>query len=115
MGAVAINAIDYDEWSIENSIENVAANNCTKISLIKAETITIGKVYDIILANINLHVILNNLAAIKATAKKGTVILLSGFIKADEEIMINALTANGIRVHNTSQKGEWICILAEII
>ena len=115
MGATAVDAIDYDEWSIENSKENVASNNCTKISLLKAVTINTGKVYDIILANINLHVILNNLAAIKATAKKGTIILLSGFIKADEDIMINALTANGIMVHNTLQKGEWICILAEKI
>ena len=115
IGATAVDAIDHDEWSIKNSIENVAANNCTKISLIKAETITTGKMYDIILANINLHVILNNLSAIKATTKQGSIILLSGFIKADEDIMINVLTANGIRVHITSQKGEWICILAEKI
>ncbi len=91
MGAVSIDAIDYDEWSIENSIENAAANNCSKINLIKAETISTATTYDIILANINLHVILDNLAAIKAVSKKGTSILLSGFIKADEPAMVNAL------------------------
>jgi ribosomal protein L11 methyltransferase len=113
MGAVAIDAIDYDEWSIENSKENIATNNCAGISLIKAETITTNKVYDIILANINLHVILNNFSAIKATAKKGTIILLSGFIKTDEVPMLNALSEVGIRVHHTLQKGDWVCMLAE--
>ena len=112
MGAVAIDAIDYDEWSIENAVENIAANNCNKINLVKAETISDGKVYDIILANINLNVILENLAAIKAVSKKGTLILLSGFIKGDETIMTAALSVNGILQIKTIQKGEWICILS---
>jgi ribosomal protein L11 methyltransferase len=111
MGAIAIDAIDYDEWSIENSIENAATNNCCNIHLIKDETIAAGKIYDIILANINLNVILQNLTAIKAVSKPGTVILLSGFIKSDELKMVKALTENGIYQLKTCQKSEWICIL----
>ena len=114
MGAVAIDAIDYDEWSIENSIENAAANNCTKINLIKAETIATGVVYDIILANINLNMIIQNLAAIKAVSKNGTVILLSGFMKADEIAMKIFLAEYGIHHLKTSQKGEWICLFAQV-
>ena len=68
--------------------------------------------YDIILANINLNVILDNLVAIKAVSKKGTEILLSGFIKADESKMVNALSENGIYPLKILQKGEWICISA---
>ncbi len=112
MGAVKIDAIDYDDLSIENSIENTAANNCNSIQLIKAETISTGTIYDIILANINLNVILDNLAAIKAVSKKGTLILLSGFIKVDEFKMVNALAENGIHVLKIIQKAEWICISA---
>jgi ribosomal protein L11 methyltransferase len=114
MGALFIDAIDYDEWSIENSVENAAANNCTKINLVKAETITGSILYDIILANINLNVILENLPAIKAVSKNGTLILLSGFIKADELIMIHALSENVILPLKVIQKGEWICILAHM-
>ena len=114
MGAVSVDAIDYDEWSIENAVENTAANNCDKINLIKAQTIDVGKVYDIILANINLNVIFENLAAIIAVSKKDTLILLSGFIKSDEIIMSEALSANGILQIKTIQKGEWICILSRV-
>jgi ribosomal protein L11 methyltransferase len=114
MGAVSIDAIDYDEWSIENSIENVAANNCSKINLIRAETISTTATYDIILANINLNVIMNNLAAIQSVSKKGSFILLSGFLKADEILMLEALAETGINQLKTIQKGEWICILAQM-
>ena len=112
MGAIAVDAIDYDEWSIENTKENAAANNCTKINLVKAETIAADILYDIVLANINLNVILDNMAAIKVASKKETLILLSGFIKADEVMMVNALAKNGILPHKTLQKGEWISVLA---
>ena len=114
MGATSVDAIDNDDWSIENAVENAGANNCSSINLIKAETIEPGNNYDIILANINLNVILANLAAIKAVSKNGTIILLSGFIKADEPVMLNALTTSGILQLKTIQKGEWISILAQI-
>lgn len=113
MGAVSVDAIDYDEWSIENSKENTAINKCENINLVKADTITGAKVYDIILANINLNVIKENLTAIKDSAADDTLILLSGFLKADETDMINALAQNGIYPLKTVQKAEWICIMAK--
>ncbi|MFM6925002.1 MAG: 50S ribosomal protein L11 methyltransferase [Ferruginibacter sp.] len=114
MGAVSINAIDYDEWSIENSIENAAANNCSRISLVKAETIAPGDTYDIILANINLNVILDNLDAIKSVSKEGSIILLSGFMKQDEALMLKNLAEAGIKFLKTLQKGDWICMLTQL-
>lgn len=114
MGADSVDAIDYDEWSIENSIENVAANNCNKINLIKDETIGTGSNYDIILANINLNVIISNMDAIKAAGNTGTYILLSGFTRADEAVMLENLSKNGINPLKTNQKGEWISILAQM-
>ncbi|MFZ1306247.1 MAG: 50S ribosomal protein L11 methyltransferase [Ferruginibacter sp.] len=112
MGALAIDAIDYDEWSIENANENAATNNCTRINLIQADKISTAATYQIILANINLHVILDNLASIKAVSKKGTFILLSGFIKSDEPAMVKALTEKGIVLINTIQRDGWISVLA---
>ena len=114
MGAAKIDAIDYDEWSIENSIENVTANFCSKINLVNTDTIAANTVYDIILANINLNVIIQNLSAIKNVSKKGTVILLSGFIKADEPDMLKYLADHGLNQLKTVQKGEWISILAQM-
>ena len=113
MGASAVDAIDYDEWSIENSKENILANQCTKINLIKADTISAGPAYDIILANINYNVIIENLMSIKQASKPGTKIIASGFIKSDEQEMIKALKAHGIIHLNTVQKSDWICMFMQ--
>ncbi|MBK8494718.1 MAG: 50S ribosomal protein L11 methyltransferase [Chitinophagaceae bacterium] len=114
MGASAIDAIDNDEWSIENSLENAATNQCKKINLVKAETIATGQLYDVILANINLNVILHNLQACKAVSKKGTILLLSGIMEADQTNMKDSLSAFGWNHLKTIQKGEWICMLAQM-
>ena len=114
MRAADIDAIDNDDWSIENSIENLNANNCSKIKLEKADTISSTKKYDIILANINLNVILSNLPAIGAVSKKGGVILLSGFLKEDEKALSVELSKIGTSHLSTLQKGEWICLLCKM-
>lgn len=112
MGAAALTAIDNDDWSIENAMENITANACQFINIQKAETIPLNKLYDIILANINLNVILSNLAAIAAAAKPGSILLLSGCIKNDEPGLAEALAGNGFRLQALTQKGEWICLKA---
>lgn len=114
MGASKIDAIDNDAWSIENSLENTAANQCKKINLVNADTIDTGEIYDIILANINLNVILHNLPALKAVSKSGTLLLLSGIMKADQANMVQSLAAGGWQYHKTVEKGDWICILAQM-
>lgn len=114
MGASKIDAIDNDAWSIENSVENAAANLCKKIKLVKADTIDTGEIYDVILANINLNVILHNLPVLKAVSKSETILLLSGIMKADEVNMMQSLAASGWQYLQTVQKGDWICMLAQI-
>ena len=112
LSAAKITAIDNDEWSIENAMENITANNCNKIVIEKAETIPAGKQYDIILANINLNVILSNLAAIAKAAKPGAQLLFSGFLKDDESTMLAAFAENGFTLANTAERGDWTCIHA---
>ncbi len=110
MGARAVTALDNDEWSITNSIENCLANACTKVSIKRADQIVDDKIYDIILANINLNVILASLPAIANAAKSGATILLSGFFKSDELQLFTALAQNRFIWAKTTQKGDWICL-----
>ena len=112
MGALQITAIDNDDWSIENAIENRDANNCKRIFIEKAEAIPANQQFDIIVANINLNVILANISAMAQASTKGTTILLSGFLKADESMLITALENAGFNEFSIQQKGEWIMIQA---
>lgn len=90
LGASAVMAIDNDEWSINNARDNVRENGCREglIRLMKADQFPTGDTYDIILANINLNVILDNLSAIMASCKPGGVILFSGLLATDEMVFL---------------------------
>ncbi len=110
MGASNIKAIDNDEWSIENCKENVEANDCSKINVQLTDSIQVNGNFDIVLANINLNVILSNLAAITRVSKKGTIGLLSGFLEMDKGILSEVMTENNFSIIGTTQKGEWLCM-----
>ena len=110
MGAREIKAIDIDEWSIENSIENIKANNCSHINISRADSIEESMQYDIILANINLNIILENISAITSAAKKDGFILISGFLQEDEQRILSALRQSGLEYLSTAEKENWICI-----
>ncbi len=113
MGAVEVLAIDNDEWSIENSKENITQNNCTAINIILDDSIKTPEKFEVILANINLNIILTNLTSIAAAASNDADILLSGFLKQDEITVKNALITNSLQFISTLQRGEWIAITAK--
>jgi ribosomal protein L11 methyltransferase len=110
LGAEEIEALDNDEWSIDNAKENIAANGCKRIHLYKAETISPEKKADIILANINLNVITANLGAIGAVCKPGTVILFSGLLGTDKEIIIPQLEGNNLNITGVFERNNWLAI-----
>lgn len=89
-GASEVHAIDIDEWSISNALENISRNTCEKISVWKADQLPEHGNYDIILANINLHVLLANRDAIHKCLKSGGTLIISGLMKEDEKIITEA-------------------------
>jgi ribosomal protein L11 methyltransferase len=113
MGASAITAIDNDEWSITNAIENCEQNNCTRITLQEADAIPASGQYDIVLANINLNVLLANMPAIASTCSTPGKVLLSGFLNNDEQVIMKAAETEGLRKTTLFRQKDWIAILCE--
>jgi ribosomal protein L11 methyltransferase len=114
LGAKKIVAIDYDDWCIDNATENIVVNNCKNIVVLKDETIAQIDAYDIVLANINLNIILNNLTQIKNSCKATATVLLSGFLVTDLPQMTAALATNGFNYISHLQNGDWICVMATL-
>ncbi|MBI3140144.1 MAG: 50S ribosomal protein L11 methyltransferase [Sphingobacteriales bacterium] len=110
-GAAEVLAVDYDDWSIENAEENRVMNQCSKIRIVKADTAASAGKQDIILANINKNVILDNLQLLQSGLNKGGVMLLSGLLAADEEDIRAAAARLSLQLVDKQEKNGWICLL----
>jgi len=114
LGAANIFAIDNNQWSIENAIENCTANLCTKIQIVDAEKIPEGITFDGILANINKHVLIEHCDAICKALKNTGILLLSGLLLADEEDIVNLYHTNIGMPLFVKRRNNWILIAYSI-
>jgi ribosomal protein L11 methyltransferase len=113
LGAGSIVAIDNDDWSIENASENVEANACNHIQVLKRDQIAdVAGTFDVILANINKHVIVSQLEALTQHLAEDGVIVLSGLLQDDLEEIEKEAVKNNLSVSGRMTKGSWICLKA---
>ena len=112
LGASSITAIDNDVWSVENAIENTERNGCIRIEVAQGslEDIPVETV-DIILANINRHILLQYMPALYQRLNRGGSILMSGLLVADEEIIVAAATESGFQFVQMKERNGWIALL----
>ncbi|MCF8342320.1 MAG: 50S ribosomal protein L11 methyltransferase [Chitinophagaceae bacterium] len=111
LGASEILAIDNNQWSIENSIENVATNNCNNIQIIETEVLPEKGQYDIILANINKHVLIENCEAICEALLPNSILILSGLLAIDETDIVNLYGQYLGKPYLINSKNNWIVIV----
>jgi ribosomal protein L11 methyltransferase len=110
LGARNIIAIDHDEWSIENASENMVRNDCGRVKLVKSDTAVAGQAFDIILANINKNVILDNMQVLAEQLLKGGILLLSGLLKEDEPDIRKAAQDRLLVFAGRGERDNWLCI-----
>lgn len=109
-GASKVLATDNDPQCIINTGENILLNSCSRIESRLAAVPDVGFVVDIMLANINKNILLQNMdTIIKATKQEGKVIL-SGLLEADLDDMIHALNSHHIKNIETSTRDGWLKI-----
>ncbi len=111
LGAAEVDAVDNDDWCITNALENVAQNNSEKVNVFKNDRIGNGKKYDVVLANINKHIIISNLAAIYNTLTSGKLLLASGLLQDDKEDVTVAAEAAGFQLLEVNSRDKWLCML----
>jgi len=109
-GAKTIVAIDNDDCSIANAEENIKKNNCNKIILRKAADATTEMKFDIILANINKNVILENLVLLTEQLNKGGQILLSGLLEDDKDEILSIATELNLKLKKELIRNNWIAL-----
>ena len=110
LGASNITAIDIDEWSITNAMENIEQNKSEKIK-IKLSSQIPDQTFDIILANINRNIIFQNLEFLKKAICEKGYILMSGLLKTDENEMVETCLKMNLLLIKRYEQDNWISLL----
>lgn len=112
-GAGKTVAIDIDEWSVENSIENAERNN-VKIEVSQGTAENLGEEqFDLILANINRNILISDIPTYVSVLKDGGQLLLSGLCFFDVDDILEVCKEQNLELKNQQQREEWVSLLLE--
>ena len=110
MGAKQIYAIDIDDWCIENTLENLELNGCTRIKVKQSTEPPPSEKFEVVLANINKNILLAEMENIAGGITNSGIALLSGLLIADEDdIVLHAKNYGLFLYKKLTQKG-WIAL-----
>ena len=111
VGATRIDAVDIDNWCYLNSIENVDRNSCERISVFENDVSHFNKQnYDIIIANINRNILLQDIPTYAKHLKKGGSLFLSGFYEEDLELITATCTENSLVFKEKISRNRWLAV-----
>ena len=111
LGASQVLAVDNDDWCIENANENILNNDSKVILIKKVDTAYQDSHFDIILANVNRHIIEANMHELTQVAHLGTDLILSGLLIEDQEDMIKLATEKGWNFVKSQPLNGWVSLL----
>ena len=109
-GASDIVAYDIDEWSVENTEHNARLNGVDNIEVLTGDVNVLSHVsglFDYVLANINLNILLADMASIREVMASGGHLLVSGFYTSDVEALKAEAQRLGLTCQSSISSGSW--------
>lgn len=115
-GAAHVFAYDIDEWSVENTKDNLLLNHIyNNVEVVVGDSAVLeGQPQaDLLIANINRNILLQDLPRFAASVKKGGQMILSGFYRQDIQPLAEAASQLGFSLLKTENEGDWAMLLFE--
>lgn len=111
-GAKQVTGIDIDEWAWENARENLGLNQINNVEIIQgtAADIPTDSCYEILLANINRNVLLEDRDKYRQHLCPGGDLVLSGFYNFDEDLILKHYQEAGFRQVHRAEREEWVML-----
>lgn len=110
-GAKIVDAIDIDNWCYQNTLENIARNECDTINVEEggAELLQ-DRQYDMILANINRNILLRDMPVYVNCLNRGGNLFLSGFYEEDIPVIKKACEALNLKYVEHFERNNWVAL-----
>lgn len=110
-GAKPIDAIDYDNWCYLNSLENVERNNSKHITVLEGDAgLLKNKKYDIIIANINRNILLQDMKIYAACLNQKGMLFLSGFYADDIPLIQKECEKYMLKFEEKLERNNWVSL-----
>lgn len=110
-GATPITGIDIDEWAYNNAIENIQLNHTEQITLKKGGAELLGdEMFDIILANINRNILLNDIKRYVKVLNSNGLLILSGFYESDIDAIEKECNQYGLEKLSYEKNNNWVAV-----
>ncbi|UZD21243.1 50S ribosomal protein L11 methyltransferase [Algoriphagus halophytocola] len=112
LGASSVEAFDIDDWCVENGNENFDLNVLeTRMKLGTIREVNPSGEFDIILANINKNVLLDEMEIYAQLLKEDGDLLLSGFYTEDIEDLQTCAKPLGLDLVSSQSKDNWAALI----
>ena len=114
LGAKNIKAIDIEEGAYINTIDNCKLNNTKNIIVEKGDSELLeDSLFQVILANINKNILLQDISVYSSCLTIGGKLLLSGFFTTDVAELKNEASDNGLKFVKVEEKNNWAMLMLE--
>lgn len=113
VGAEQVRAIEIDDWVAANAVDNVLYNGLAgrmKVECGDASLLTEGPTYDLVLANINRNVLLQDMERYVSVMRPGATLLMSGFYETDIPAIRACAEQLGLDYHHHRSRHDWVVI-----
>jgi ribosomal protein L11 methyltransferase len=117
-GASEVFAYDIDEWSIDNTLDNLLLNaihNEVRVELGDSSVLDKTNNADLIIANINRNILLNDIESFGLKLDVKGLLLISGFYTEDAPLLIEAAQKQRLQFVKKECDDNWCMLLLEKI
>lgn len=114
LGASEVIGYDIDEWSVKNTLHNAKLNNTDNIKALLGDASVVKTIkgqFDIVLANINRNILLNDMAVMRSKMALNAILILSGFYEDDVPMLVAKAKSLDLSLMRQKVKGNWRCLV----
>ncbi len=117
-GAADVVGYDIDEWSTKNAMENARLNNVENMQVLYGDASVLNHIsglFDIVLANINRNILLQDMPSFKEVMSSKAILILSGFYEEDIPLLLEKASFLGFEEIGRKKKNGWSCLQLQLL